>query len=127
MPRTVKDTDHTEDLMDDTSYENWESISEEFGTKIEWNVGTRFVGEFTGTREVEVDDKEDGLSTATAAEFIKEGEKFYCWLPFQLKEVIDNGTLTPGRTVFIECKGESPTKRGLNPVKTFNIKVKPQS
>lgn len=128
LPRTPRDTDHITDTMDDESYENWETVSEGFGTKIEWNVGVRFIGVFTGTRMVPVQkDAESGnpLDEAEAAEFTKDGEKFYCWLPYQLKEVITEGKLTAGQTVYIECTGEEETKRGLNKVKTFVIKVKP--
>ena len=123
MPR--KPSDYPEDTMSDDVAEDWETVSESFGTKIEWTVGARFIGEYTGTRQVEVDDKEDGLSMVDAAEFLRNGEKFYCWLPFALKQVIDSGKLTVGQTVFIECTGEESTKRGLNPVKVFTIKVKP--
>lgn len=128
MPRAAKDTDNMTDNMDDETYEDWETVSEGFGTKIEWVIGARFVGVFTGTRMVPMkSDAEEGnpLDEAPAAEFTKDGEKFYCWLPYQLKEVIDNGVLKPGQTVFIECNGEESTKRGLNKVKTFTIKVKP--
>jgi hypothetical protein len=125
MPRPVQ-PENTEDLMDDESYEEWETISEGFGTKIEWTVGKKFIGEYIGVKDVPLDDKDDGFSTAPAAQFhATSGEKFYCWLPYSLKEVIDNGTLTEGRTVMIHCTGESPTKRGLNPVKTFTVKLKP--
>lgn len=127
MPRTVKDTDHSEDLMDDASYENWETISEGFGTKIEWNIGTRFIGEYTGTRQVpSKEESEDGtFDMIDAAEFTKDGEKFYSWMPHQLQTVISDGALKAGQTVFIECLKEENTKRGLNPVKVFIIKVKP--
>lgn len=130
MPRATRpEPDHIEDTMDDVSAEDWETVSEGFGTKIEWVIGAKFIGVFTGTKMVPLKSgAEEGnpLDEAEAAEFTKNGEKFYCWLPYQLREVIDNGKLTEGDTVYIECTGEEETKRGLNKVKTFTIKIKPR-
>jgi hypothetical protein len=130
MPRKPTDNDHLEDTMDDAAFEDWETVSEGFGTKIEWVIGARFVGEFTGTRIVplkEDADMSNPLDTAPAAEFMKDGEKFYSWMPHQLQTLIDNGKLKEGQTVYIRCDKEEATKRGLNPVKVFTIKVKPVS
>lgn len=110
--------------MTDEAYEEWESVSEEFGTKIEWNVGTRFIGQFTGVRkDIDLGDGE----VADAAEFTKDGEKFYSWIPYALAQVIESGKLIPGDICMIECKREDTTKRGLNKVKVFDIKVKPRN
>lgn len=114
--------------MDDESYEDWETVSEGFGTKIEWVVGARFIGVYQGSHMVPLkQDAEEGnpLDWAEAADFTKNGEKFYSWMPYQLKQTVTDGKLSPGQTVFIECNGEEETKKGLNPVKTFTIKVKP--
>jgi hypothetical protein len=127
MPRKPTDSDHIEDLMDDEAFEEWESVSESMGTKLEWNVGSQFVGQYTGIEQVKVDDSEspDGFSYVDAATFLRNGEKFFSWLPWSVKAVIDSGKLSVGQTVFIKCTGEEKTKRGLNPVKVFDIKVKP--
>lgn len=128
MPRKATDTDHLEDTMDDSTFDDWEEVATSRGTKIEWNVGTRFVGVYLGTDIVPLkeDAEEDNeLDTAPAARFERAGEKFWSWQPYALKEAIDAGKLQEGQTVFIECTGEESTKRNLNKVKTFTIKVKP--
>jgi hypothetical protein len=114
--------------MDDASYDEWETVSESLGTKLEWNVGTRFVGEYAGIKEVKVDDEdtEDGFSMVDAATFLKDGEHFYSWITYAMKQVIDSGKLAVGQTVFIHCTGEEKTKSGYT-VKVFDIKVKPLS
>lgn len=131
MPRQPVKNENTEDQMQDAEFEDWEVVSEGFGSKIVWDVGTVFIGTFRGTRLVPVDDKEDGFSEVTAAEFTdRMGEKFWCWLPYQLKEIIEtedeDKKLNVGDEIYIKCTGESETKRGLNPVKTFSIKRKPR-
>jgi hypothetical protein len=127
MPRATVASNNTEDLMDDTHAEEWEVVSEDFGTKILWEVGTTFIGTFFGVKEVEVDDKEDGLSTALSATFAdSNGEKHWCWLPYQLQQAIADGVISEGDVVRIKCTGEQPTKRGLNKVKTFTIQRKPR-
>jgi hypothetical protein len=128
MPRKLTDTDHTEDLMDDESFEEWESVSKSLGTKLEWNVGSQFIGQYTGIEQVKIDDSDepDGFSMVDAATFMRNGEKFFSWLPFAIKQVIDSGSVSVGQTVFIKCTGEQSTARGLSKVKTFDIKVKPQ-
>lgn len=125
MPR-APEQQNTEDTMDDASYDDWETVSEGFGTKIMWDVGKTFVGTFTGTRTVSVDDKEDGFTDVLAAEFQSNGTKYWCWLPYALEEIINTDDpekrLSPGEEVYIKCTGEEPTKRNLNPVKVFTIK-----
>lgn len=115
--------------MTDAAYEEWDTVSEGYGTKIEWNIGTQFIGVFTGVRkDIPVSDNPtegNPLDYANAAEFNKDGEKFYSWMPYQLQTVIDEGKLKEGQTVFIRCDREENTKRGLSPVKVFTIKVKP--
>jgi hypothetical protein len=123
MPRRTVEAANTEDLMSDSAAEEWETVSEGYGQKILWSKGYTFTGTFDGTREVPLDDSEDGFSTAPAASFTDSaGQKYWCWLPYQLKE-----SLTPdmvGAVVRITCTGEETTKRGLNPVKTFTIQRK---
>lgn len=118
--------ENAEDWMDEEHAENWETVSEGFGTKIEWTVGRSFIGTFDGVKIVELDDKEGGFTNAPSATFHDNmGEKFWCWLPHQLKLAVEEGKLSEGRVCFIKCEGEQQTKRGLNPVKTFTVKLKP--
>lgn len=124
MPRPTVKKENTEDLMTDAVHEEWETVSKGYGEKILWDTGVVFTGTFNGTRDVEVDDGKDGFTTALAAEFTNaDGETFWCWLPYQLKEAIQNGTIKEDDKVRITCTGEQSTKRGLNPVKTFTIQV----
>jgi hypothetical protein len=112
------------DMMDDDHAEEWETVSEDFGTKLVWEVGTVFIGIFTGTREVELDNSDDGFTNVTAAEFTSNGEKFYSWLTFALaKAFTGDDAIAVGTKVRIHCTGETATKRGLNPVKVFTIQT----
>lgn len=112
----------------DDDFEDVEDISTNFGSKFTLGDDDKageilsFTGQFTGTREVELENGDIGM----AAEFLDlDGEKAYCWASWSLKDVIANERLTPGDYVRIVYKGEAPTKKGLNPVKQFEIKVKP--
>lgn len=116
-----------EDGMDEETFEDWESVAEGFGTKVVFdNIGDKFSGKFTGTRTVELTKDGGDLEVAKAAEFTKNGQKYWCWIPYQLREAIDSEEIIPGDVVQIEFTGESETKRGLNPVKVFTIRRKPR-
>jgi hypothetical protein len=126
MPRATVATANSEDMMDDASFESWEVVAEGYGTKIIWEVGTTFVGTFVGVREVPIKNNDDEDETIVAATFAdSNGERFWSWQPFALKEAIEQGKITEGNIVRIACTGEEPTKRGLNKVKTFKIQRKP--
>lgn len=127
--------DKQENRLSDSGFEEWDTISSEFGTKIEWGDGTNgttdvFVGEFLGVNSValgEPDDQGNPLDTAEAAEFVDaNGEKFYSWLNFALKNIIEDETMIPGDTVRICYAGTAPTKRNLNPVTKLTIQRKPR-
>lgn len=119
MPRTVSD-DNTEDLMTDEEAEQWQEVATDFGTKIEWTKGQRFIGTFTGIRMVKVQGED-----IEAAEFRKGSERYWSWMPFQLEYAVSN--LKPGDQVFIECTGEdenAPVQKGRNKQLAFTVRVK---
>lgn len=113
--------DDSDDFFRDIG-KDYTPISENFGEKITWAEGVGFKGTYLGSKIVPMDDG----SEAESAEFEDtEGKKFYSWMPYQLKQVINDGKLKPGMTVAILCTGEVPTNKGLNPVKMLDIRVKP--
>ena len=114
---------------DDSFWDDVADVATNFGYKFKFGTNekkgeiTRFVGEFRGTREVPNQDNPEELMQA--AEFVDtEGRKCYCWQLTQLREAIRTGDIQYGDTVRITLTGEQETSRGLNPVKTFEIKVK---
>jgi hypothetical protein len=123
-----------ETRFSDADFEEWETVSSDFGTKIKWGNGPdeteQFVGVYKATREVpigEVNENGEPFETAIAVEFADmNGELFYSWQNFALKDAIAKGTIQEGDTLMIKYTGEASTSRGLNPVKTFTIKVKPR-
>jgi len=126
MAKQTIPVDKTENRLSDESYDEWETISTSFGTKIVWGDGpgetASFVGVFTGPRMVPMDTDSDGnvLDSAKAAEFVDaNGEKFYCWQGFAIETAIDDKEMDAGDTVRITYVGEQATKRGLNPVKVL--------
>jgi hypothetical protein len=136
MPRATVKQDSQENRLDDASFDDWETVSSDFGTKIVWGKNEKagetetFVGTFLGVRIVplgDADSEGNVLDTAEAAEFADmNGERFYSWLPYALKSAIEDETIIPNDVVRIHYTGETATKRGLNPVKTFDIKRKPR-
>lgn len=136
MPaRTTKgaNTRLANDPMADFDWDSWdnadvEDLSSDFGTKLKFGDKpgeiTDFVGIFQGTKHIPNPDDADEIMHA--AEFTdREGEKCYAWLTFALNEAITTeGGIAVGDLVRIEWKGRQPTKRGLNPVSVFEIKVK---
>ena len=133
--RTIK-PDSQENRLSDADFEQWETISSDFGTKLTWGDGSNgtcseFVGNYLGTNVIPIGEPdEDGnpLDSMSAAEFVdSNGEKFYCWINFALGAAIEKGEMQEGDTVRITYLGESPTKRGLNPVKKLGIQRKPRA
>lgn len=127
MARTPKPQDIIPD--DDSFWDDAEDVSMNFGVKIKFGTNekkgeiTRFTGRFIGTKQVPNED--DPSEMMNAAEFLDEhGDKCYCWMTYALKEAIENAAITNGDYCRITLIGEQETKRGLNPVKVFEIKVK---
>lgn len=121
------------DPMADFDWDSWdnaevEDLSSNFGTKIKFGDKPgevkEFTGVFQGTKDVPNPDDDDEMMHA--AEFLdRDGEKCYAWLTFALNEAVTNeGGIKVGDLVRIEWKGRQDTKRGLNPVSVFEIKVK---
>lgn len=129
MARQPVSTDKTENRLSDEDFDEWETISSDFGTKIEWGDKAgetpMFIGTYVGPRIIEMEDGE----SAKAAEFFSEEtqEKYYCWQGYSISAAIDAKEMEPGDVVRIKYMGEKPTKRGLNPVKVLEIKRKPRS
>lgn len=123
--------------------EGWEQISEDFGEPLDWTPpvwdfaaedgsrrlitdGTTFVGTFLGIKDIP--DPDDDTKTIAVLNFLSEdGDKRYSWLTFQLEDTIKRAAVQAGDVLFIKCTGERSTKRGLNPVKTFDIRRKPRA
>jgi hypothetical protein len=115
--------------LDDSAFDEWETVSRDFGYKVEWGLGTGqtevFVGQFLGLNDVPATDGSEDVMTA--AEFLDSaGAKAYCWASFALRDAVENDTMRAGDTVRIKYAGEQQTKRGLNPVKKLTIQVKPR-
>lgn len=132
MPRSGKQIDmdnFTEDSFSDADFDNWEQISEDFGTKIEWAEGVTVTLRYLGVKQVEQINEQTGEKELIDAALFEDakGEKFYSWQPFALAEVITSGKLQEKDIVRIACTGEAGTKRNLNPVKKFDIRVKPRT
>ena len=132
-PRTVA-TENTEDLMDDTAFEDWQEASVELGTKLVWDViGKSFVGQFRGIEIIPLDDENDGFTDTPAATFVdlKTGEIFWSWMPFTMRRVLMGLTavkVVPGDIVKITYKGDKRTSNNpdYNETKQFSVLVKPK-
>lgn len=125
MPRAGKEAENSSiiDSFSDADFDQWEQVSEDFGTRLEWSIGTTVTLRFIGTKEVT---QEDG-NTFTLSLFEDAlGELYNASIPYALQEAIDNGRLKEQDIARIAVKGEATTGKGLNPVKKFDIRVKPR-
>jgi hypothetical protein len=126
------DDQYKEDGMSDSAAEDWETVSQSYGRKVTFKVGTVLTGEYLGVRDVpQDDDSDEGFSIIQAGEVHESstGEKVYFWLPFAFKQAFigdekNPASVTVGDMVRIECVGEQETSRGLNPVKLFTVQRK---
>lgn len=112
--------------MDDEAFADWETVVDDIGEKIEWQVGTVFIGTYNGVRHVELEAGDESSKVPSARFTATDGTSHWCWMPYGLRSAVDNDDIIPGDKVRIECTGEQETKRGLNPVKTFDIKRAPR-
>lgn len=107
----------------DEDFDQWEKASEDFGTRLEWAVGTTVTLRFIGTKLV---DQEDGNSFTLSIFEDANGELYNASIPYALQEAIDKGALKEQDIARIAVKGEASTGKNLNPVKKFDIRVKPR-
>lgn len=118
----------SEDEFSDADFENWEVVSEDFGEQITWTEEKTVIIKFIGTKDVT---QEDGSVAPAALYESKNGSKYFSWLPTQLADVINGETVRVGDILRIEYKGERETRKSKsgaqNPVKQFDIRVKPRS
>lgn len=124
MPKTGKDIESgVIASFSDADFDQWEQLSEDFGTRIEWSTAGAVILRFDGVKTV----TQESGETFTLALFSDAiGGVFNASIPFALQEVIDKGSLKESDIVRIEYKGEAPTSKNLNPVKKFDIRVKPR-
>lgn len=118
------DPDDTDDFA---GTQEWVEVDTDYGEKLTWEEGTVFIGEFVKVRRDIVMD--DG-GTADAFEFTAKGDKFYTWPPARLagalNRAIEDGALSTGQAVRIECTGTMPSQRkGMSPSKTFRLSIRP--
>jgi hypothetical protein len=133
MARATVKPDMQEARLSDSMFDDWKVVIQDRGQKITWGEDNGetplFVGTFLGTEIVNLgdDDGDDILDKATAALFVdSDGVKFWSWCPFAINKAIEDGTILYEDTVMIRYTGTVATKRGLNPAKTFEIRVKPR-
>ena len=110
-----------------SEYEEWETLTSELGDRIRFTtVGQVVVGRYEGTSEVSIVDDDGAEATRTAMILLTGDGKIHFFPPYQIRELLSNlniGDMV--RIEYIEYKGDSPTKRGLNPVKRFTVKRRP--
>ena len=115
-----------EDSFSDADYESWQQVSDDLGTKITWDADTPVLTlRYLGLTEVKQENSDEVITAALWAD--SKGEKYFSWLPWALSDAIESGRIQDKDIVRIEYKGEAPTGKGLNPVKKFDIRVKPRS
>ena len=102
-------------------YDEWETLTSELGDRIRFTtVGQVVIGRYEGTSEVSIIDDDGAEATRTAMILLTGDGKVHFFPPYQIRELLSD--LNIGDMLRIEYKGDSPTKRGLNPVKRFTVK-----
>lgn len=103
-----------------------EPLTSDTGTRIKFGVGDVIIGTFVGTATFPLTrDDPTGEKALYVLLDVEKGGRVNFAPGFQMREIMPK--LTVGDMLRIECVGEQPTKRGLNPVKLFTIKRKPAS
>lgn len=107
-----------------SDYEEWETLTSELGDRTRFTtVGQVLIGRYEGTVDVSIIDDDGAEATRTAMVLVTGDGKVHFFPPYQIRELLPE--LNHGDMLRIEYKGDSPTKRGLNPVKRFTVKRRP--
>ena len=122
-----------------TEDSEWETLTSDNGTVMEWRVGTVTVGRFVDLRQIELpveqrrpDQQDDPMvdilvfEVADASQHknvsipLANGERWFTWVTYGMQPLIAENKFVPGAEYRFEVKAERKSKAGN--VKIFDIK-----
>lgn len=104
--------------------EGWETIQKRSAAVVIFDtVGDELIGEFGGVEQIEPDDDPDNAFSRYLLRGT-DGELYATNISYALRTAVEKHDVKVGDMLRIRYVGDVKTKRGLNPMKDFEIAVK---